>query len=315
MTLSPLCGPNATPSRRGRARALALPLNAVVRRAPERAPRRGRAEDHPHTGAAGGAPCGDLVRIAVRIEGDRVAEAGFDADGCGALTAAASAIVESIEGEAVPRCLPFERGRAGEAGWAWARPSAMPRSSPPMRSTARSGPPRRMGAEPDGAERAQDPRRHERRRRLRRGRPARPRRRRRGRGRHARAVVGPRHRRREELLLAAGRARRPGPRPPHGHPAHHARPARAVPRRGRGHVPRRLRRRPHTQPVRPLQRRGALRRHAGARRRARRRAGSPPATTPASPATSTARSSALPPTRARTRATCSPSSTRRCSTG
>jgi tRNA-specific 2-thiouridylase len=53
---------------------------------------------HPHTGAAGGAPCGDLVRIAVRIEGDRVTEAGFDADGCGALTAAASALVECIEG-------------------------------------------------------------------------------------------------------------------------------------------------------------------------------------------------------------------------
>jgi tRNA-uridine 2-sulfurtransferase len=59
----------------------------------------GALRDHPHTGAAGGAPCGDLVRIAVQIEGDRVVEAGFDADGCGALTAAASAIVESIEGE------------------------------------------------------------------------------------------------------------------------------------------------------------------------------------------------------------------------
>jgi tRNA-specific 2-thiouridylase len=58
----------------------------------------GALKDHPHAGAAGGAPCGDLVRIAVRIEGDRVAEAGFDADGCGALTAAASAIVEGIEG-------------------------------------------------------------------------------------------------------------------------------------------------------------------------------------------------------------------------
>jgi tRNA-specific 2-thiouridylase len=58
----------------------------------------GALTDHPHSGAAGGAPCGDLVRIAVRIEGDRVAEAGFDAHGCGAVTAAASAIVESIEG-------------------------------------------------------------------------------------------------------------------------------------------------------------------------------------------------------------------------
>jgi tRNA-uridine 2-sulfurtransferase len=59
----------------------------------------GALRGHPHTGAAGGAPCGDLVRIAVQIEGDRVTRAGFDAEGCGALTAAASAIVESIEGE------------------------------------------------------------------------------------------------------------------------------------------------------------------------------------------------------------------------
>jgi tRNA-uridine 2-sulfurtransferase len=58
----------------------------------------GALKDHPHSGAAGGAPCGDLVRIAVRIEGDRVTEAGFDAEGCGAVTAAASAIVEGIEG-------------------------------------------------------------------------------------------------------------------------------------------------------------------------------------------------------------------------
>jgi tRNA-specific 2-thiouridylase len=39
------------------------------------------------------------VRVAVRIDGDRVMEVGFDAEGCGALTAAASAIVEGIEGE------------------------------------------------------------------------------------------------------------------------------------------------------------------------------------------------------------------------
>jgi tRNA-uridine 2-sulfurtransferase len=52
----------------------------------------------PHTGAAGGAACGDLVRIAVRVEGDRVVEAGFDADGCGAARAAGSAVVELVEG-------------------------------------------------------------------------------------------------------------------------------------------------------------------------------------------------------------------------
>jgi tRNA-specific 2-thiouridylase len=58
---------------------------------------RGALKPWPHTGAAGGAACGDLVRIAVRIEGDQIAEAGFDAEGCGALTAAASATVELVE--------------------------------------------------------------------------------------------------------------------------------------------------------------------------------------------------------------------------
>src|SRR5215208_5436395 len=53
----------------------------------------------PHTGAAGGAACGDVVRIAVRTQADRIVEAGFDAEGCGALTAAASATVELIENE------------------------------------------------------------------------------------------------------------------------------------------------------------------------------------------------------------------------
>src|ERR671910_560288 len=59
---------------------------------------KGALREHRHSGAAGGAACGDVVRIAVRIDGDRVLEAGFDAEGCGALTAAASAVVESIEG-------------------------------------------------------------------------------------------------------------------------------------------------------------------------------------------------------------------------
>jgi len=52
----------------------------------------------PHSGAAGGAACGDLVRVAVRVEGDAIVEAGFDADGCGAARAAGSAVVELVEG-------------------------------------------------------------------------------------------------------------------------------------------------------------------------------------------------------------------------
>ena len=58
----------------------------------------GALADWPHSGAAGGAVCGDLVRVAVRVEGDRVVEAGFDAEGCGAARAAGSAVVELVEG-------------------------------------------------------------------------------------------------------------------------------------------------------------------------------------------------------------------------
>ncbi|HEY7829635.1 MAG TPA: tRNA 2-thiouridine(34) synthase MnmA [Solirubrobacteraceae bacterium] len=54
------------------------------------------------TGAAGGAACGDLIRVSLLIhpsdpEG-RVADAGFDAHGCGAAIAAGSAVVNLISG-------------------------------------------------------------------------------------------------------------------------------------------------------------------------------------------------------------------------
>ena len=51
-----------------------------------------------HSGAAGGSACGDLVRVAVSVQGGRIAAAGFDAHGCGAVTAAGSALVELVEG-------------------------------------------------------------------------------------------------------------------------------------------------------------------------------------------------------------------------
>ena len=64
------------------------------------APRgRGRLSGADGTGAAGGAPCGDLIRIDVEIAGDRIARAAFEAEGCGAATAAGSATIELVEGE------------------------------------------------------------------------------------------------------------------------------------------------------------------------------------------------------------------------
>jgi tRNA-uridine 2-sulfurtransferase len=53
------------------------------------------------SGAAGGAACGDLIRIDLRVDGDRVAEAGFEAGGCGAASAAGSAAVALVTGRGV----------------------------------------------------------------------------------------------------------------------------------------------------------------------------------------------------------------------
>jgi tRNA-uridine 2-sulfurtransferase len=61
----------------------------------------GRGHVPVHDGAAGGAACGDLVRIGVVVDGDRVADAGFEASGCGAAIAAGSAAVELVRGAGV----------------------------------------------------------------------------------------------------------------------------------------------------------------------------------------------------------------------
>jgi tRNA-specific 2-thiouridylase len=61
----------------------------------------GRGRIPVHDGAAGGAACGDLVRIGVAVDGDRVADAGFEASGCGAAVAAGSAAVELVRGASV----------------------------------------------------------------------------------------------------------------------------------------------------------------------------------------------------------------------
>jgi tRNA-uridine 2-sulfurtransferase len=62
---------------------------------------RGRTVAGGFHGAAGGAACGDLVRLSVAVDGERVSAAGFEASGCGATIAAASAAVELAEGTGI----------------------------------------------------------------------------------------------------------------------------------------------------------------------------------------------------------------------
>jgi tRNA-uridine 2-sulfurtransferase len=72
---------------------IATHLNHPVGRGPE--PAGG------HSGAAGGAACGDLVRLSVVVKADHVAAASFDASGCGAALAAGSAAVALVRGRPV----------------------------------------------------------------------------------------------------------------------------------------------------------------------------------------------------------------------
>jgi len=61
---------------------------------------RGRGHTPPESfsGSAGGAACGDLVRIDLSVRGERVADVGFEASGCGATVASGSAVVELVRG-------------------------------------------------------------------------------------------------------------------------------------------------------------------------------------------------------------------------
>ncbi len=63
---------------------------------------RGHSPADARTGAAGGAACGDLIRVSVAIDPDsphgQIADAGFDASGCGATIAAGSAVVGLLRG-------------------------------------------------------------------------------------------------------------------------------------------------------------------------------------------------------------------------
>ncbi|HXC46041.1 MAG TPA: tRNA 2-thiouridine(34) synthase MnmA [Solirubrobacteraceae bacterium] len=64
--------------------------------------RRGHTPSDALSGAAGGAACGDLIRISLAVDrasaDGRILDAGFDASGCGAVVAAGSATVALIDG-------------------------------------------------------------------------------------------------------------------------------------------------------------------------------------------------------------------------
>ena len=63
--------------------------------------RRGPGPEGWASGAAGGAPCGDLVRVSLDVRAGRVECARFDAEGCSAAIAAGAAVASLVEGRSV----------------------------------------------------------------------------------------------------------------------------------------------------------------------------------------------------------------------
>jgi tRNA-specific 2-thiouridylase len=63
--------------------------------------RRGPAPDGAFSGSAGGAPCGDLVRLSLSVSEGRIEAVSFDHEGCSATAAATAATAELAEGTAV----------------------------------------------------------------------------------------------------------------------------------------------------------------------------------------------------------------------
>ena len=63
--------------------------------------RRGAPLAHGFSGAAGGAPCGDLVRISIAIQEARIAAVSHEAQGCATARAAGAAAAEAVDGAGV----------------------------------------------------------------------------------------------------------------------------------------------------------------------------------------------------------------------
>ena len=70
----------------------------------------GRVPDGAVTVTVDGGACCDQVALSISVGGDRVTDAGFEAHGCGAATAAGSAAVTLVRG-----CSVFEAARIGAA--------------------------------------------------------------------------------------------------------------------------------------------------------------------------------------------------------
>ena len=76
---------------------------------------KGEMEDPDGVGEATNPVCGDTMRLFIRVEGDRIADATFLTFGCGAAIAASSMTTEMIKGKTVQEVLTITDGNVVDA--------------------------------------------------------------------------------------------------------------------------------------------------------------------------------------------------------
>jgi len=75
----------------------------------------GEIEDAEGVGEVGNPACGDIMRITLRIDGDRIVDAKFKTFGCAAAIASSSMVTELIKGKTIDEALEITNRAVAEA--------------------------------------------------------------------------------------------------------------------------------------------------------------------------------------------------------
>jgi nitrogen fixation NifU-like protein len=75
----------------------------------------GEIADADGVGTVGNAACGDIMKIFIKIEGDRIVDAKFKTFGCGAAIATSSICTEMVKGKTIQEALAMTREEVADA--------------------------------------------------------------------------------------------------------------------------------------------------------------------------------------------------------
>jgi nitrogen fixation NifU-like protein len=75
----------------------------------------GEIPDADGVGTVGNAACGDIMKIFIKIEGDRIVDAKFKTFGCGAAIATSSMCTEMVKGKTIDEALAMTREDVADA--------------------------------------------------------------------------------------------------------------------------------------------------------------------------------------------------------